>query len=43
METLRLKRHESFSLRDGWIEKYFQSLSEGQTDIFYKIIIRNIF
>lgn len=36
METLKLKRHESFSLRDGWVEKYFQSISEGQKDIFSK-------
>ena len=36
MDTLKLKRHESFSLRDGWIEKYFQSLSEGKENIFSK-------
>lgn len=36
MDSLRLRRHESFSLRDGWIEKYFQVLSESNTNIFVK-------
>lgn len=36
MEKIRLRRHESFPLREGWIEKGIQSISENGNATFSK-------
>lgn len=36
MEKLRLKRHASFSIREGWFEKAINSIRESEKSIFSK-------
>ncbi len=34
--NIRLKRHESFSIREGWFEKALNAITEANNNIFYK-------
>ena len=36
MEKLRLKRHGSFSIREGWFEKAIDSIKENEQSVFSK-------
>ena len=36
MTTLKLKKHETFYIRDGWFEKALNTIEENEDNIFYK-------